>query len=143
MPDDAVKAVILPFYVGNLGEARSVLPTGPINTDDRPIVEYLAPISHRRARSGATSWFHMQELIDFYDALWREVPPERDPYLAALTETERGYVRAGLSYYKATVLKELGSTTAADLFMQDFASQLPIDFVPAAREEDVATDFDP
>jgi spermidine synthase len=143
VPDEAFKAVTLPFYVGNLGEARKLLPDGPINADDRPIVEYLAPISHRRARSGSASWFHLEELVDFYDALWRVVPPEDDPYLAELEPEERDYVRAGLSYYKATVLKELGSTTAAEMFLREFTALLPIDFLPDTDEDDVATEFDP
>ena len=143
VPDEAFKAVTLPFYVGNLGEARELLPDGPINTDDRPIVEYLAPISHRRARSGAVSWFHLQELVDFYDALTALVPPERDPYLAALAPEERSYVRAGLSFYKASVLNELGSTTAAQMFLDQFTSQLPIDYLPDTNEDVVATEFEP
>jgi spermidine synthase len=143
LPDEAFKAITLPFYVGNLGEARHLVPEGPINTDDRPLVEYLAPISHRRARSGATRWFHMQELVEFYDSVHRAVPPYQDPYLDRLSASELDYVRAGLSYYKASVLRKLGSTKAADFFLQDFVAHLPVEFLPDTDEDKVETEFAP
>ena len=76
-------------------------------------------------------------------SILRAVPPEEDPYLAELTAVERGYVRAGLSYYKAAVLRKLGSTRAADVFLQDFASRIPLEFAPDDKEDDVTIDFDP
>ncbi len=45
---------ILFFYAGNLTVARSLFDDAPINTDDRPMIEYLAPKSYRH-KSGKES----------------------------------------------------------------------------------------
>ncbi|MBT8043481.1 MAG: fused MFS/spermidine synthase, partial [Verrucomicrobiae bacterium] len=47
---------ILLFYGGNLSVARELFEPYPVNTDDRPIIEYQAPRSYR-SQSGAVPWF--------------------------------------------------------------------------------------
>ena len=106
----------IPFtaqYAGNLTAARHLLNDYPLNTDDRPLVEYRAPITHRRQRAKVASWFVGDELIDFMDALLQAVPPERDAYLQKLPEREFMFVRAGLILHRAGVLKEAGHRAAA------------------------------
>jgi hypothetical protein len=119
-----------------------MIPDGPRNTDDRPVVEYLTPISERRVESGGASWFHMEELAGFFKALQREVPAEHDPYLAGRDPEALDYVRAGLSYYEASVLKKLGNAQAAEALFRDFAARLPVELRPDVDEEEIATDFE-
>ncbi len=83
-------------YAGNLTSVTRLLDGYRVNTDDRPAIEYTAPIAHRRARSGEMSWFVGRELVEFLGQLMLAVPPGRDPYLAGLSEAELGVVRAGL-----------------------------------------------
>ena len=119
-------AVTLPFYAGNLSESREIVPPGPIHTDDDPVIEYQAPISHRNARAGRSAWFTGIELIEFMERLLAATPPDRDPYLRRLDAVTRGFVTAGLSYHKGAVLHELGRPDEAQRLLDDFVARLPI-----------------
>jgi spermidine synthase len=110
---DAAHAVTLPYYAGHLSMAASVVSDGPLNLDDRPVVEYAAPISQRRQRAGEIPWFTRADLLAFFDQVLDAVPPEKDPYLARLTDLDRAWVRAGFHYYEAAVYRALGETTRA------------------------------
>lgn len=83
------------FYAGNLTRARALLAGQPINTSDRPVIEFLAP----RSSSDSSTRFTGARLARFYDRLLEATPPERDPVLAGLPATEVAFVRAGLAFY--------------------------------------------
>jgi len=119
-------AVNLPFYVGNLGESREIIPAGPIHTDDYPTIEYQAPVSHRNARAGQSDWFIGAKLIDFFDQLQAATPPDEDPYLSQLDPRAQQFVSAGFMYHKAAVLQSLGHQDEAEQHLQKFIKQLPI-----------------
>lgn len=116
VPDSDGFAVprLLPFYAGNLGEAPDVLGSGAVNTDDRAVIEYLAPAAQWGGGApGRTSWFVAMPLVRFVERLQGMVPPDRDPYLSALSPGERRYVAAGAAYYRAIVLGLADEETAA------------------------------
>jgi spermidine synthase len=100
-------------YCGNLGEAPLLVGTGPICTDDRPLIEYLAPITQRRVGAGKASWFLGDELVAFLEELQARVPLDHDLYLADLTPHDRTYPRAGLLVQKGRSLKQAGKTAEA------------------------------
>ena len=110
---DAAQALTLPYYAGHLSMAAGVVPEGPLNLDDRPVIEYAAPISQRRQRAGEISWFNRTALLSFFEQVLEAVPPERDPYLSRLTDAERASVRAGLHYHAAAVYRATGDETRA------------------------------
>jgi hypothetical protein len=89
------------FYCGNLTGAGDLVIEHPINTDDLPLIEYRAPIAHRRSRTQADTFFVGEAAIDFYLVLSETYPPGKDPYLALLNETERNHVRAGFHLQRA------------------------------------------
>jgi spermidine synthase len=116
VPHKRLRLDDIPFmahYAGNLTAARSQFEPYPLNTDDRPLIEYRSPITHRRQKAQAASWFVGAALIDFMETLLRLVPPEDDPYVQALTPRELAFVRAGLSLHRAEVLKKAGDHTRA------------------------------
>ena len=143
LPASTALAVTLPFYAGNLSAADGLIPPGPINTDDRPLVEYLAPVTQRNERAGSTRWFNSTELADFLERLTDLAPPERDPHLALLTGAQRDFVTAGLSYFKGAVARRLGRDAEADALFRDFARRIPIEFRPAMDEDDPSADVLP
>jgi spermidine synthase len=96
-------AAVLWLYQGDLSAARELLAEFPVNTDDRPFVEYSAPVTHRQKRTGAARAFTGRELIEFYDAVFAASPPETDPVLAGLAPALRERPRAGLEFYRARV----------------------------------------
>ncbi|MYD69540.1 MAG: hypothetical protein F4W89_02180 [Acidobacteria bacterium] len=143
LPDATALAVTLPFYAGNLSAADGLIPPGPLNTDDRPLVEYLAPVTHREERAGAAGWFNSADLAAFLRRLTELAPPARDPHLALLSPAQRDFVRAGLSYYEGAVARQLGRDAEADAHFLDFARRIPIEFYPPLDESDEVTDIVP
>ena len=143
LPDAAALAVTLPFYAGNLSAADGLIPPGPVNTDDRPLVEYLAPVTQREERAGTTGWFDSTELAAFLRRLAESAPPARDPHLALLSAAQRDFVTAGLSYYQGAVASRLGQDAEADRHFRDFAGRIPIEFRPPIDEGNRGADVVP
>ncbi len=143
LPPAAALAVTLPFYAGNLSAAAGLIPPGPINTDDRPLVEYQAPVTQREERAGATGWFNLAELGDFLRHLMELAPPARDPHLTRLTPAQRDLVVAGRHYYEAAVASRLGRDAEADAHFRQFARRVPIEFRPPIEEDDPYPDVVP
>ncbi len=143
LPDATALAVTLPFYAGNLSAADGLIPPGPVNTDDRPLVEYLAPVTQREERAGTTGWFDSAELATFLRRLAAAAPPARDPHLALLSAAQRDFVTAGLSYYQGAVASQLGRDAEADRHFRDFAGRIPIEFRPPIDEGDTEADVVP
>ncbi len=69
-----------------------------MNTDDRPLIECLAPRTHRAVMTGAAQWVVGAEQDRLYADLFDALPPERDPYLQRLSEGQLRHVAAGLRY---------------------------------------------
>ena len=143
LPDATALAVTLPFYAGNLSAADGLIPPGPVNTDDRPLVEYLAPVTQREERAGTTGWFDSAELAAFLRRLAASAPPARDPHLALLSAAQRDFVTAGLSYYQGAVASQLGRNAEADGHFRDFARRIPIEFRPPIDQGDTDADLVP
>jgi spermidine synthase len=108
------------YYCGNLTGARHLFEPYGVNRDDRPILEYRAPISHRKEASGSGSWFVTGELIDFLEELLKAVPPEQDPYLAEFSGREIHFVRAGLNFHRMQVLEITGDREGAQRAFEAF-----------------------
>ena len=119
-------AVTLPFYAGNLGESREIVPKGPIHTDNNPVIDYQAPISQRNARAGKVDWFIGEPFIDFLRQLLEATPPDNDPYLSGLDPAERNFVLAGFSFHKGATLRKLGKQEEAQYYLTNFLKLLPI-----------------
>lgn len=136
---DQQRPKVLPFllYAGNLSRNRKLFEGAPLNTDDRPVIEYLAPKSQRRERAGQAHWLTSFELADLYTQLMTRLPPEDDPYLSRLAPDQVGYVRAGLSYYKALVYRKANKHLQAQVFFRDFLARVPLTGLPEVDEDDV------
>ncbi|MGI9591895.1 MAG: spermidine synthase, partial [Myxococcota bacterium] len=111
IPEAAEKLLYL--YQGNLSGAGSLLDGFAINSDRRPFIEYSAPVTHRRKRTGEAQAFRYRELLDFYDALFAATPPERDPLLARAEPRLRNLPYAGLEFVRGRTLQQLGEEEAS------------------------------
>ncbi len=112
-PDHVLIDQALKFYVGN-GHS-GLFAAAPINTDSRPIIEYLAPRTQRAVVAGRASWLVGRERDRFYEDLYHAMPPNNDPYLARLTSEQLDMVRAGLTYSQWQGLRfrrEMGASQA-------------------------------
>ncbi len=109
------------FYVGNLTALDPVLRAYPLNTDGRPVIEFLAP----RTEAGLAPRLTGLRLARFYDRVVAAVPPERDPFLAGMRADELKYVRAGLAFYKHHLYRELDEPDSARVYLDAFLAAVP------------------
>ena len=96
------------YYCGNLTQAKALFRGFPINTDDKPLVEYLAADAVIGRHAPGVTWLTSLELAAFYESLFAAAPPDRDPFLRDASDGERRAALAGLSYFKFRAFREAG-----------------------------------
>jgi spermidine synthase len=85
---------LLMLYAGNLTAVADLFATAPLNTDDRPRIEFLAPRLTRMSSSGDKDWFTGEPLAAFYDTLEARLRSAPDP-LVPLSDAVVTARRAG------------------------------------------------
>lgn len=122
VPDNAAR--LLYGYAGNLSVARDALPEAPINTDDRPFVEYSAPVTHREKRGGEARALIGGPWVALLDRIFDAAPPDADPALAATPKAWRLLPRSGLANYRSRVLERHGDAEGAAAARREAAESL-------------------
>ncbi len=90
------------YYAGNLTVARAMFDAYPVNTDDRPVIEYLAPMTERRQTVGQSAWLVGFDLLSWFEDVLRHAPPTRDPYLSRHPVAAM-FAAAGLDFFRVQV----------------------------------------
>jgi len=86
------------LYAGDLTAVADLFATAPLNTDDHPLIEFLAPrLTHMNA-AGDKDWFTGEALAAFYDTLEAGLRVAPDPRLLLSDEVAAAY-RAGTALY--------------------------------------------
>ena len=119
------------LYLGNLAGAPAVLGTGPINTDDSPVIEFLAPRLTRMGPGGDKDWFTGEALDAFTEELAARSTSTPDPVLLA-DETLADARRAGRLLFRYALAVNRGDDAAAAGFEAEVRRLVPE--VVAARE---------
>lgn len=113
-----VEAEAMPFfYAGNLSAARSLFDGYPVNSDDRPVIEYETPWMFRKvATHDEVIWCVGPKLIAWIDRIFETCPIERDPLWAGHPASSAHMVLAGVAFHRAMVGQALGrrESTQAD-----------------------------
>jgi spermidine synthase len=122
---DVIDEMPYMFYVGNLSAQRELFKSYPTNTEDRPSIEYLAPISQQMIRAKLVPSMAGLQFAALYDRLRQNVPPEEDPYLIHLDATQVRYVRAALHSFKTILYRDHGMLREAQLNYMQFLSEHP------------------
>jgi len=117
-----VAAESTPFlYAGNLTESAKLFQGYPINTDDRPVIEYQTPISFREvAENDKVIWCVGPRLIKWIDRLLAACPPEEDPVWAGHPDESKHLVKAGAAFHRTMVGKALGDFESVEAEWNDF-----------------------
>lgn len=108
------------FYGGYLTPARDLFDAYPVNTDDRPVIEYQTPRTFRAAAGTSKIWHVGPDIADLTVALFEKCPLENDPILAQRTKANRGFARAGLAFHRAMIHKVLREGDKAQTHWQEF-----------------------
>lgn len=113
---------ILLFYGGNLTQASSLFDGYPVNTDDRPVIEYMAPRTYR-SKGGGTPWFVGEAFVKMVEKIHQLSPPDRDPLLANRTPANRRLPSAGNAFHRARIAEVKGDTEATREAWQKFVTE--------------------
>ena len=89
---------LIMLYAGNLTAAADLFASAPLNTDDRPLIEFLAPRLTRVTAVGDKDWFTGETLAAFYDTLETRLAGIPDSLLPVSDETAAAR-RAGTALY--------------------------------------------
>jgi len=121
-PDEVLIDRALKFYAGNA--ASGLFEDALVNTDDYPLVEYLAPRTHRAVIAGQTNWLTGPERDRLYADLLDALPPGSDPHLARMSAGQHALPRAGAIYAQWRGLRTRDDPRARTVW-QDFIALTP------------------
>lgn len=94
---------VLFFYGGNVGLAADLFADYPLNTDDRPVIEFGTPRSLHRPEGEGKPQFLQDRFADLVDRLQKRTPPDDDPLLASRTSSNRKLPLAGSAFHRASI----------------------------------------
>lgn len=117
-----VAAETMPFlYAGNLTKSKKLFSGYPINTDDRPVIEYQTPKTFRKvAETDKVIFCVGPHLTGWIDRLLETCPPETDPSWTGHPESSNHLIHAGGSFHRTMVVKVMGDYVAAETEWQKF-----------------------
>lgn len=99
---------ILFFYGGNITASTERFSEYPINSDDHPFVEYMAPRTYRKETDGPTPWFVGPRILRFIEEMQKNCPPSKDPLLAQLSNDAKQLPLAGSAFHRARIWETVG-----------------------------------
>ena len=99
---------ILFFYSGNVSAAADLFDDYPVNTDNRPVIEYMAPRTYRSKSDTSVPWFVGPRLARLVEEILARCPPDKDPLLVNRTAENRRLPLAGAAYYRARLWQVIG-----------------------------------
>jgi spermidine synthase len=104
------------LYVGDLSLSSDLFGRTPLNTDDHPVIEFLAPRLTRMNVLGDKDWFIGSALADFTDTLAERLSGKIEPLLPA-TEGATEARRAGAALFRYAIAARSGNVGEADRMM--------------------------
>ncbi len=126
-PDQVlVEAESMPFfYAGNLSQAASLFADYPVNTDDKPVIEYQTPKMFREvAEQDQVIWCVGPKLTKLIDRIFAAAPLEDDPVWQGHPESSIHLAKAGAAFHRSMVAKVMGKADLAErnwkIFLQEW-----------------------
>ena len=96
---------ILLFYCGNLTLAADLFARYPLNTDDRPVIEFGTPRSLHRPKDQGKPHFVGARFADLVDRIQSRTPPASDPLLASRSPSSRELPMAGAAFHRGWIAR--------------------------------------
>jgi len=115
-PDAVLADRALKFYAGNA--ASGLFAHAPANTDDHPLIEFMAPRTHCAVIAGTARFLVGRERDRLYADLMDAMPPESDPHLSRLTPAQAALPVAGALYAEWQGMRHRDDPRAATLWRQ-------------------------
>ncbi len=112
----------MPFlYAGNLTAARALFDDYPLNTDDKPVIEFQTPKLFRQAASkDEVVWCVGPKLTAWINRIFEACPLDQDPTWSGHPASSAHMVRAGAAFHGAMVGKALRKRELTEAAWADF-----------------------
>lgn len=111
------------YYAGNVTAAKHRFADYPVNTDDRPVIEYMAPRSYRNLGEDEMPWYVGPYLLRFIKDLQKICPPDRDPLLIHRTPANRRLPLAGSAYHETRLWARMGNNEQIERTWGEFLEE--------------------
>jgi spermidine synthase len=99
------------YYGGNVTASKELFAGYPVNKDDKPVIEYMAPRYYRNKGKDKTPWFVGPFIARFIQDLQNTCPPDQDPLLVNRTPANRRLPLAGSAYHETKLWAQVGNNT--------------------------------
>jgi spermidine synthase len=119
------------LYLGDLAATARLFPSGPVNTDDRPVIEFLAPRLTRMNARGDKDWFTAEAFAAFADTLSERLSAVSDPLVSSSIADAR---RAGSALFRYALAARRGDQAGAQHFESEVRRLVP-EVVAAGEQE--------
>lgn len=126
------------LYLGELPAAPDLVGSGPLNTDDRPLIEFGAPRLTRMSAAGDKDWFTGASLATFTEALSERTASAPDAILAP-SDAAVAARRAGTALYRYALSARDGDEQSAARY-EDTVRRLVPDVVALGERAPSAAD---
>jgi len=93
-------------YITSLTVNDSRISAARLNTDSNSVIEYLAPINHRREKAGLAEWFVGEQLLNFIGPHLSKEVLARDPYLSNIDTAWYDVIHVGYYLQTSYVLRD-------------------------------------
>ncbi len=100
---------ILLFYGGNLTRAADLFDRYPLNTDDKPVIEFGTPRSLHQPASAGRPQFLETRFANLVDKLQSRTPPDEDPLLISRSRSNRKLPLAGSAFHRGWIARVHGN----------------------------------
>lgn len=97
---------LIAHYAGSMNVTDPVFANAEVNTDNRPIIEYRAPINHRLEKAGRVKWFVEGQMLEFMADRADSAALASDAYLSRLDPAWRDAVQAGYYFHAFKTLQK-------------------------------------
>jgi spermidine synthase len=111
------------YYGGNITASKQRFADYPVNTDDKPVIEYMAPRHYRNKGGDVTPWFVGPFILRFIKDLQENCPPEKDPLLINRTPTNQRLPLAGNAYHETKLWAQLDNNAETQRSWQQFVKE--------------------
>ncbi|HKK17824.1 MAG TPA: hypothetical protein VJ952_04000, partial [Opitutales bacterium] len=99
----------LVYYAANVRVSEDLFADYPVNTDDKPVIQYMAPKRYREKGEEELPWFVGPYLLKFIKELQEACPPRTDLLLVRRSEANRRLPIAGSAYHEANLWSQFGN----------------------------------
>jgi spermidine synthase len=121
------------LHVADLSDVPDIIGRAPLNLDDRPVIEFLAPRLTRMGAAGDKDWLTGEALAQYTEMLSAKLVGRAEPTLPTTPEIAQAR-RAGAALFRYAIAATGGDAAGAEALMREVSELVP-DVVASANRE--------